>query len=1189
MKQWLQNLIGKVLRRGGASGFSISSISSSLSSQQAAAERATEELKILHADFLAAIRYFKENYKEHYDLPLYLVIGEPHFGKSTLLANSGLGLHDVYGGRVHSEFSTKYCVWLFSQRAVFLDTAGIYTKSDAHDNHSNLVWLGFLRFLHGNFFRNPINGIVVVIDMPTLIGAKSRLQQVLADVRGRLYEISRHVSRLPVFVVFTKTDLLAGFSEFFADLSDEERRQTFGIKFFSEGEYANPQTRFASDFSALLQTLRQRLTQRFCQEADLAKRSVMQTFLTQFGNLRANIAEVISEIPYGGNIELHGLHFVSSVQHGISNDYLLYALSRALQLPYAAYTATNANASAVAVAPTVAAATASSVAATVTTLSRKEDDDSFELGAMVGGDGDSGGDEVGGNSCSDDPTAHSSVNDSDGNVSTSGGGRSKSYFVAGFFDKELLSYKIARPRITTALNRLQLACIGILVIAVGVLSFSWYNSYAQIIMAFDEVGKVLQDRSHPDLATKLEQTIENLRAPAHWRWPSLGLGQLKDFTALVEKIYYKQTAGSLRGDMQRDLEEELNARVKAGSSNSEVGVDSKYIYDTLKTYLMLGNPQKLDVGFVLSWFEKYWAKKFASDPVQQHQLLSQLKVVLQKQNASANATKQVVLKINVAEHLVATVREQLSSRNIPKEELVYSKLEDSYAGKKLIFKFGDGEIRVSKLYSADNFTHVYQQQIAEVAQNMSRKDNNDWVLVGVNGEGKQPTVAVPAGEMEKLVSGLRVLYIKNYVEVWSAALQQLPPVAKFSDLQKLEHFLADVSNGSHQLLPFLKALQVNLRVDGAPTEFAQLVENKLGGVRDMDVKSIRIAFEDLARYLAKAAAVAGAAGSAGPSTSGMVGAAINDNGDGSDGNKSSVSIDRDHNKAAFALAVARFQSADIASGGSAADALSNMRRIAAQQPKALRDWLQSIADDSWTLLLSGARDYINNVWVAAVVPEYKRLLHDTYPFFRQAQTSISLVDFAKFFASNGIMDGFFNSYLRPFVDTDQVYWVWKIVDGQRLDIAQEKLEIFISAALIRKMFYPHGGNKIEVRFTLTPQDLTPHTQRFGLNLGGQVISYARGGDKVAENLVWPGATPNMVSVTFVDSNNKAVSATLPHDPWAWFRLLDKANFKAMDKTQRFTFMIDLNSHAVRYEMNNEQPINPFIPEIISNFRCPEKL
>jgi len=127
----------------------------------------------------------------------------------------------------------------------------------------------------------------------------------------------------------------------------------------------------------------------------------------------------------------------------------------------------------------------------------------------------------------------------------------------------------------------------------------------------------------------------------------------------------------------------------------------------------------------------------------------------------------------------------------------------------------------------------------------------------------------------------------------------------------------------------------------------------------------------------------------------------------------------------------------------------------------------------------------------------------------------------------------------------------------------------------------------KLRFTLTPVDMTPNTQSFTIHIDGQKISF-NNEDKKNYSLVWPGPQPGLVTISFVNTQGKYFTAS-EFGPWAWFRILDKANVTSNNSTKLFELTFDLNGNAAKYTLSTTEPVNPFLSEIINNFRCPDQL
>src|SRR5690606_18662076 len=116
---------------------------------------------------------------------------------------------------------TRNCDWWFTDDAVLIDTAGRYTTQDSDAAVDQAAWTGFLSLLKKYRKRRPINGTFVAISLADLLtqSEAERRAHALA-IKQRIGELDKHFGiRFPVYVLFTKCDLVAGFAEYFDDLS----------------------------------------------------------------------------------------------------------------------------------------------------------------------------------------------------------------------------------------------------------------------------------------------------------------------------------------------------------------------------------------------------------------------------------------------------------------------------------------------------------------------------------------------------------------------------------------------------------------------------------------------------------------------------------------------------------------------------------------------------------------------------------------------------------------------------------------------------------------------------------------------------------------------------------------------------------------------------------------------------------
>ena len=164
-----------------------------------------------------------------YELPWYMVIGNPAAGKSSAIYNSGLKFpfEETHQKSVSAGLSgTRHCDWFFSTEGVLLDTAGRYSVY-AEDHFE---WLGFLNILKKNRSKAPINGLIVIVSIAELVSNSPEKSIKLAkNLRARIQDLTERLEVFsPVYLVFSKMDLIAGFTEFFECYEVSEFDQVWG-------------------------------------------------------------------------------------------------------------------------------------------------------------------------------------------------------------------------------------------------------------------------------------------------------------------------------------------------------------------------------------------------------------------------------------------------------------------------------------------------------------------------------------------------------------------------------------------------------------------------------------------------------------------------------------------------------------------------------------------------------------------------------------------------------------------------------------------------------------------------------------------------------------------------------------------------------------------------------------------------
>ena len=280
-----------------------------------------------------------------YNLPWYAIVGPPGAGKTTALRHSGLSFPylDPNGGGVRGVGGTRNCDWWFTNDAILLDTAGRYTtEQDDHDE-----WMAFLGFLKNYRKHKPLNGVIVAVSVSELIDAtEDEIEQVADRVRDRIDEMQEQLKMvLPIYVMFTKCDLVAGFVEFFGDFKRSERGQPWGATFPLKLAKDDPENLFNNEFDLLVEQLHKRTVNRMRSDrASRAEKEKVYQFPLEFAAVKRNLAEFMKaafrpatppaskkaiQIP---TPILRGFYFTSGTQEGKPLDRVVGAMGRAFGL-----------------------------------------------------------------------------------------------------------------------------------------------------------------------------------------------------------------------------------------------------------------------------------------------------------------------------------------------------------------------------------------------------------------------------------------------------------------------------------------------------------------------------------------------------------------------------------------------------------------------------------------------------------------------------------------------------------------------------------------------------------------------------------------------------------------------------------------------------------------------------------------
>lgn len=271
-----------------------------------------------------------------YSRPWYVIIGPPGSGKTTALINSGLRF--PYSNQaLKGTGGTRNLDFLFADEAVLIDTAGRYTSQDSDAAADGKAWRNFLGLLKRNRPLQPVNGIIVAIGADELIRCdRLALDAHASAIRRRLAEIRVGLEvNVPVYLLVTKSDLMAGFVEFFEDLDAEGRRAVLGHTFAYDKDRPSSDA-IAAAFDEVAQAVSDRQAKRLAEEPDALRRSLILGFPAQLATLRSRFMRLLDGAFAGIDTNsgtLRGIYFTSGVQSGAPLDRLLAGVAEVFDQP----------------------------------------------------------------------------------------------------------------------------------------------------------------------------------------------------------------------------------------------------------------------------------------------------------------------------------------------------------------------------------------------------------------------------------------------------------------------------------------------------------------------------------------------------------------------------------------------------------------------------------------------------------------------------------------------------------------------------------------------------------------------------------------------------------------------------------------------------------------------------------------
>jgi len=1088
-----------------------------------------DEVYTLRKGFEEAMTVLKQSRSESksgsqfiYQLPWYAIIGAPGSGKTTALINSGLhfplaeklGKHSIKGVS-----GTRNCDWWFADDAVFLDTAGRYTTQESHQAVDAAGWAGFLNLIKKHRPLRPLNGVIVATSMSDLLqqSEQERMEHAKA-IRNRINELYQQLGvRLPVYLLFTKADLVAGFSDFFADLVPEQRAQVWGETFSAvtlQGDH-DVVAQFGEAYTELMQRVQMHTLRRVQDERDMQRRAAILDFPQQMALLKPAILDFLQATfavnRYEQAVLLRGVYFTSGTQEGTPIDRVLGILASAFRLDR-------------------------------------------QTAPMYSGQG-------------------------------------KSFFLNRllkdvlFPEAELAGQD---PKLAKHKRLLQMAAYvgsGLLfLLVIGLWSISYFKNQA----ALDQVEA--QIAQYHSIKTNASDTQGNFNALLPRMNTLLSIRGIYDDSGILSGFGLSQ-AEKIEAASEHSYEHVLRnyflpaiqARLKERMQGPE-GNNLDVLYQLLKVYLMFNQTDKLDPATAMAWIRADWDRQYATDPESLGQLVKHLDNLLKLQ----------LDPLQIDESFVGAVRNKLTQ--VPLIGQIYSRFKtealidqshDFKLGKALgpdtsrVFVLSDGKdvtaYTIPGLFTAYGYTELFLKKSRDFVKDAVEQN---WVL---GSQAKAETV-----QIQQLHNELKKLYLNEYQAAWVDLLAKL----------KLQ--TAVTTNQTAQILDILsrpagplQSLLTSISENTSLTELNKQVSDALANVAG---KALAAVGDKGADALALAQDAVGLDTGTDPVQ------AVEDYFEPlrnlvSGGPDKPMAIDsvlqqlkslRDYFlqlSSANTGGQALQNQANLFSGAGM-DVLTQAQLEFARLPEPLKTWFQIIVNSGGNKLSSAAKAQLSALVKTGVALPCKAALNGRYPFLRGSQQDVLLADFAKLFAPSGLIDTFFQTNLKTFVDTSKPVWT-EMSSEKPLGLSQVSIRQFQVASRIRDAFFAVGSMP-QVQFELKPQSLDNNVGTFRLQVEGQEAVY-RHGPEQSISMKWPGPNPSQgVRIVFETLDGRQVSRS-KEGTWAFFRLLDEATIVQGNAPEIFTLTFQLQGLSASYELRAASVNNPFNLQELQGFRCPDAL
>lgn len=1099
-----------------------------------------EELKVLQGRFSEAMALLNKGtglFKKKlnlYTLPWYIIIGPPGSGKTTALINSGLKfpLTESTGKQsIEGVGGTRNCDWWFTDQAVMIDTAGRYVTQDSNQETDSSGWLNFLSLLKKYRKRQPVNGAFITISASDLLlQTPQQRQQHTAAIKMRIQELHTQLGiNFPIYVMITKSDLINGFSEFFSNLDQEDRKQVWGTTFALDSQ-THPCHAFDAEFDALVHRLQEQSLGRVNSEKSIERRAAIIGFPKQLQLLKSELNEFLSDIfestHYEKNAMLRGVYFTSGTQEGMPIDRLVN------QLAY---------------------------------------------------------------------------NQQQNTLQSTG----KSYFISdllikvAFAESTLAGIDLKLEKRLSWLRRFSGAGIATVVFA---LSLTWTGGY---LYSQDYIADVDQNLEQSLLQAKNISRYEsspistlpllnNLKSAAFPIDP-LELEDIRQEDAqLFSSPWYnsfglaqqdklaRQTSNAYVKTLKTAFYSRLILELEAILTKGQLPLSLKYI--TLRTYLMLGSEEHYDKNEVIAFFNEVWLKSQSASLTQQQQadLADHINTLFDKRPLPMplaldarliNETRASLQSISFDEQIYARIKQKNFGQNNSalsvKGFSIYRGAGKSLSELVFVRKSGKSLSEgLSPLYTKPVYTFLIAGGINDVADSVL---GEAWVY----GE-EHP--AIQHMDRASIIDQVKSRYLYDYRKQYRDLLADLD-IMPFTSFEESRRVLDVITSPASPFVMLMKSITDQTQLtkpnnllkktgeNGALQQAQETLAKLLGNSSDSVIGSLSTQRKDIVTE----------------EFSGIHALVNSDEGE-QPGNAVLISNLEELKKIMTAISYENVAGAvPPALADKVSTVATKINYISDSQPDLfVKPVLESIVSRSLSLSQSGVITHLNQMWKDEMISFCKTAIENRYPLDQTSKNDTHLDDFSRFFGYGGMMDTFFNTHLRKYVDISKTPWRVRSSKMNPIVISHTALKTFETAEKVKRSYFQYGSAEAGVDFSLRPNSMSAAISRTNFNINGQKEQYSHG-PLLTNKMTWPGPQPEFGVRINTQHTDGSSSNMIETGAWAWMKVLNKTSLSATSKPEKYNLVLNSNGYEVRYDLIASTSDNPFGLSKDLKFSCPTRI